>query len=206
MTNHDETAGTEDPRFLLDELRRAIGPAGDASALPEEPTDNEDWGDQHLREIGFTSPAVVSAAADTVIPPREPSPEGRSRMIAAASRALDERRKMNGLLPVLLRSARENTGLTIADVAERAGLPEEKLRALENGDVSVDRGLAVDTTVAWIRAVPADRSKVLAALRRSLQTGWAGDPALVAGLTDRPVSVDDYLTRVAAELDLKDRD
>jgi hypothetical protein len=206
MTNSDETAGTEDPQSLLDELRRTIGLEDDASTLPEEPTDNEIWGDRHLRKIVLTPPAVVSAAADEVIPPQEPRPEARSRMIEAASRALGERRKMNGLLPVLLRSARENTLLTIADVAERAKLSEAKLRALESGDVGVDLSLDVDTTVAWIRAVPADRLKVLAALRRSLQTGWTGDPALVAGLTDRPVSVDDYLTQVVAKLDPEDKE
>jgi DNA-binding XRE family transcriptional regulator len=206
MTNYDETAGTEDPQFLLGELRRIIGLEDDATALAEEPAGNEAWGDQHLREVAITPPAVVLAAADLVIPPREPRPEARSRMIEAAGRALAERRKMSGLLPVLLRSVREDANLTIADVAERSELSEETLRALETGEVGVDLRLDVDTTVAWIRAVPADRPMVLAALRRSLQTGWTGDPALAAGLPDRPASVDDYIGQVVAQLDLDDKD
>ena len=201
MTNYDETAGTEDPQSLLDELHHIVELEDDATTLPDEPTDNETWGDQNLRGVPLTQPAVVLAAADMVIPTREPRPEARSRMVQAASRALAERRKINGLLPLLLRSARERGGLTIADVAERVRLSPDEVHALETGETGVDLRLDVDTTVAWIRAVPADRPMVLAALRRSLQAGWTGDLTLAAGLSDHPTSVDDYIDQVVAKLD-----
>jgi DNA-binding XRE family transcriptional regulator len=201
MTNYDETAGTEDPKFLLEELRRTMDAEDSTSALPDEPTDNETWGDSHLGEAQLSSSAVMMAAADLVIPPQEPRPEARSRMIEAAGRALAERRKTNGLLPVLLRTAREQRGMTVADVAGKTQFPEQTIRALEAGDAEVNLHLAVDTTVAWIRSVPVDRTKALDSLRRSLQTGWTGDLTLAAGMSERSASVDEYIERVAARLD-----
>jgi len=206
MTNYDETAGTEDPQSLLDELHRIIELEDDGADLPEGPTNNEAWGDQHFRDVSLPTPAVVSAATDMVIPPQEPRPEARSRMIEAARGALAERREMNGLLPVLLRRAREDNDMTIADVAGRAALSEQAVRALEVGETEVNLRLEVNTTVAWIQAVPADRHRVLAALRRSLQSGWTGDLALAAGLPDRPTSVADYIDRVVTKLDHPDEE
>lgn len=200
MTNYDETAGTEDPKSLLEELRRTMDAEDSTLAHPDEPTDNETWGDTHLGGAQLSSSAVVMAAADLVIPPQEPRPEARSRMIEAASRALAERRKTNGLLPVLLRTARERSGMTVVDVAGQTELPEQTIRALEAGDAEVNLHLEVDTTVAWIRSVPVDRTKALASLRRSLQTGWTGDLTLAAGLYERPASVDEYIEQVAARL------
>jgi DNA-binding XRE family transcriptional regulator len=201
MTIYDESAGTEDPKSLLEELRQAIeGDDEDTTTLPERLTDAEEWAEQHLRGFELASPGVVSAAADLVIRPQEPAPEARSRMIAAAGRALAERRTMVGLLPVLLRTVREQNGLSTVEVASRAELPEETVRALETGEVAVDLRLPVATVVSWIRSVEADRSSVIAALRRSLRIGWAGDLTLVAGLPDRPESVDDYVNQVIQAL------
>lgn len=202
MTIYDESAGTEDPKSLLEELRRAIERDDeDATTLSERLTDAEEWGEQHLRGFEVASPGVVSAASDLVMRPQEPGLEARSAMIAAAGRALAERRNMVGLLPVLLRTVREQNGLSTVEVASRAELPEETIRALETGEVSVDLRLAIRTVVSWIRSVEADRSSVIAALRRSLRIGWAGDITLVAGLPDRPESVEDYVNQVIQALD-----
>ena len=202
MTIYDESAGTEDPKSLLEELRRAIDRDDvDSTTMPERLTDAEEWAEQHLRGVQVASPGVVAAAADLVIRPQEPGPEARSAMIAAAGRALAVRRSMVGLLPVLLRTVREQNGLSTVEVASRAELPEETVRALETGEVAVDLRLAVATVVSWIRSVEADRSNVIAALRRSLRIGWAGDVTLVAGPPDRPESVDDYVNQVIQALD-----
>jgi DNA-binding XRE family transcriptional regulator len=200
MTNYDETAGTEVPASLLEELRRSIQQEENTADLPEAPTDNETWGDAYLGKTTLTSPAVVAAAADLVIEPREPRPEARARMLEAASRALAERRKANGLLPVLLRNVRERSSMSLADVAAQAELTEEAVQELEAGDTEINLHLPVDTAVAWIRALPVDRSTALASLRRSLQVGWTGELAPAAGASDRPINVDDYLQRVEAKL------
>jgi DNA-binding XRE family transcriptional regulator len=200
MTNYDETAGTEVPASLLEELRRSIQQEENTADLPEVPTDNEAWGDAYLGKTTLTSPAVVAAAADLVIEPQEPRPEARARMLEAASRALAERRKANGLLPVLLRNVRERSSMSLADVAAQAELTEEAVQELEAGDAEINLLLPVDTAVAWIRALPIDRRTALASLRRSLQVGWTGELAPAAGASDRPVNVDDYLKRVEAKL------
>jgi DNA-binding XRE family transcriptional regulator len=201
MTNYDETAGTEVPASLLDELRRSIQQEENTADLPETPTDNEAWGDAYLGKTALTSPAVVAAAADLVIEPQEPRPEARARMLEAASRALAERRKTNGLLPVLLRNVREHSSMSLADVAAQAELTEKAVQELEAGDTEINLHLPVDTTVAWIRSLPVDRTTALASLRRSLQVGWTGELAPAAGLSDRPVSVDQYLQQVQTKLD-----
>src|ERR1700737_3237852 len=153
MKDHDETARIEDPQSLTNQLRcELLGLDEDSEQLPNEPTDNERWGDRFLSDTALTYPAAVTAAADSLIPLREPSLEARAKMIEAANRALRERRKMNGLLPVLLRTAREQLGLTPADAAASSALPEESIRALEWGENPVDIRLPVDMTVAWIRA------------------------------------------------------
>ena len=200
MTNYDETAGTEVPASLLEELRRSIQQEENTADLPEAPTDNETWGDAYLGNTPLTSPAVVAAAADLVIEPQEPRPEARARMLEAASRALAERRKANGLLPVLLRNVRERSSMSLADVAAQAELPDKVVQELEAGDMEINLHLPVDTTVAWIRALPVDRTTALASLRRSLQVGWTGELAPAAGLSDRPVSVDQYLEQVETKL------
>src|SRR4051812_18189996 len=115
MTNYDETARAEDPVSLLEHLRQSIEDESDASDLPGEATDNERWGDAYLGQTPLTSSAVVSAAVDLVVEPQEPRPEARARMLEVASRALTERRKLNGLLPVLLRAVREQASMSLGD-------------------------------------------------------------------------------------------
>jgi hypothetical protein len=203
MTNYDETAGTDDPQSLLLELKSRLAGEGETSERSDELTENELWGDRELDTVTFIPSAVVSAAVDLVIPPREPRPELRSKMIAAASRALAERRKVNGLLPVLLRAERESNGMSIGDVAEKAGLSESEIGSLESGKVAVDQKLLVETTVAWIRAVPVDHDRALDSLRRSLRVGWMGDQILAAGLPhNHPTSVEDYVSQVAGALEV----
>jgi DNA-binding XRE family transcriptional regulator len=201
MTNYDETAGAEDPASLLEDLRQSIELESDTPDLPDEPTDNETWGDAHLREMPLTSSAVVVAATDLMIAPQEPRPEARARMLEAANRALAERRKMNGLLPVLLRSVREQSSKSLPEVAAQAHLPEQTIQELEAGDREVNLHLAVDTAVAWIRALQVDRTTALASLRRSLEAGWIGELALAAGVSDRPANVEEYIEQVEAKLD-----
>jgi hypothetical protein len=200
MTNYDETAGTEVPASLLEELRRSIQQEENTAALPEEPTDNEAWGDAYLGKTALTSPAVVSAAADLVIEPQEPRPEARARMLDAANRALAERRKANGLLPVLLHNVREQSSMSLTDVAAQAKLPEKAIQELEAGDREINLHLPVVTTVAWIRSLPVDQTTALASLRRSLQVGWTGELAPAAGASDRPVNVDEYVQQVEMKL------
>ena len=111
-------------------------------------TDHEHWGDMHLKSGRIRLAPVVLAAADVVVPPREPSSQARLRMIEAAGRALAERRKTKGLLPVLLKSVREGAGLNLEDVARESRLPVETISALEYGETPVDLRLDVDSTVA----------------------------------------------------------
>lgn len=205
MTNYDETAGAEDPASLLEDLRHSIEAEDDTPNLAEEPTDNETWGATHLVSTTLTSPAVVAAAADLMITPQEPRPEARARMLAAASRALAERRKMNGLLPVLLRSVRERNSKSLTEVAAQAHLSEQTVRDLEKGDTEVNLHLDVDTTVAWIRALPVDRTTALASLRRSLEAGGSGELAPAAGASGGPANVEEYIQQVEAKLDAEGR-
>jgi DNA-binding XRE family transcriptional regulator len=201
MTNHDETGGTEDPRSLIEQLRRDLAePDIDDQALPDEPTDNERWGEQHLRDAELGYPASVTAGADAVIPPRELSLEARARMIKAADRALAERRAARGLLPVVLRSVRERDGMTTSDVASRAGLSEDTIKALEAGRRAVDRNLATDDAAQWISAVAVERDQAVNALRKSLQATWRDDQILAAGSTEIPTNVDNYIARVVEKL------
>ena len=201
MTNYDETAGAEDPASLLEGLRQSIEAENDASDLSEERTDNERWGDEYLDKTPLNSSAVVSAAVDLMLQPQEPRPEARARMLEVASRALAERRKLNGLLPVLLRTVREQTSKSLADVAAEAHLPEKAIQQLETGDREVNLHLPVRTVAAWIRALPVDRGTALRSLRRSLEAGWAGELAPAAGTSDSPANVDDYIEQVETELD-----
>lgn len=201
MTNYDETAGTEDPASLLEDLRQSIAAENDTSDPPEEPTDNERWGDEYLGKTPLASSAVVSAAVDLMVQPQEPRPEARARMLEAASRALAERRKLNGLLPVLLRTVREQTSKSLTDVATEAHLTEKAIQELETGDTQVNLHLPVRTVAAWIRALPVDRGAALRSLRRSLQAGWTDELAPAAGTSDRPTNVDDYIAKVETELD-----
>ena len=201
MTNYDETAGAEDPASLLEGLRQSIEAENDASDLSEERTDNERWGDEYLDKTPLNSSAVVSAAVDLMLQPQEPRPEARARMLEVASRALAERRKLNGLLPVLLRTVREQTSKSLADVAAEAHLPEKAIQQLETGDREVNLHLPVSTVAAWIRALPVDRGTALRSLRRSLEAGWTGELAPAAGTSDSPANVDDYIEQVETELD-----
>lgn len=201
MTNYDETAGAEDPASLLEGLRQSIEAENDASDLSEERTDNERWGDEYLDKTPLSSSAVVLAAVDLMLQPQEPRPEARARMLEVASRALAERRKLNGLLPVLLRTVREQTSKSLADVAAEAHLPEKAIQQLETGDREVNLHLPVSTVAAWIRALPVDRGTALRSLRRSLEAGWTGELAPAAGTSDSPANVDDYIEQVETELD-----
>ncbi len=201
MTNYDETAGAEDPASLLEGLRQSIEAENDARDLSEEPTDNERWGDEFLGKTPLTSSAVVSAAVDLIVQPQEPRPEARARMLEVAGRALAERRKLSGLLPVLLRTVREQTSKSLADVAAEVHLPEKAIQQLETGDREVNLHLPVKTVAAWIRALPVDRGTALHSLRRSLEAGWTGELAPAAGTSDSPANVDDYIEQVKTELD-----
>lgn len=202
MTNHDETGGTEDPRSLIDQLRRDLVERDtDDGVLPDEQTDNELWGEQHLRDTELGYPASVMAGADAVIPPREPTLEARARMIKAADSALAERRATRGLLPVVLRFVRQQAGMTTAEVASRAELSEDTIKALEAGARAVDRNLATGEAAHWISAVPVERDQAVDALRKSLQATWRYDQLLAAGSTEIPADVDDYVARVVEKLD-----
>jgi hypothetical protein len=201
MTNYDETAGAEDPASLLEDLRQSIEAENDTSDLPEEPTDNERWGGEYLGKTTLTSSAVVSAAVDLMVQPQEPRPEARARMLEVAGQALAERRKLNGLLPVLLRTVREQTSKSLAEVATGAHLTEKAIQELETGDTEVNLHLPVRTVAAWIRALPVERGAALRSLRRSLEAGRTGELAPAGGTSDRPTNVDDYIAKVESELD-----
>jgi transcriptional regulator with XRE-family HTH domain len=202
MSNHDETGGTEDPRSLIDQLRRDLAePDADDQVLPTEPTENELWGEQHLRDVELGYPASVMAGADAVIPPREPSLEARARMIKAADKALAERRVARGLLPIVLRWVRQQAGITTSEVASRAGLSEETVKALEAGERAVDRYLATDEVAQWINASRVERDQAVSALRKSLQSTWRYDQVLAAGSTEVPANVEAYVERVVRKLE-----
>jgi hypothetical protein len=90
--------------------------------------------------------------------------------------------------------------MSLADVAAQAKLPKKAVQKLEAGDTEINLHLPVDITVEWIRALPVDRTAALTSLRRSLQVGWTGELAPAAGLSDRPVNVDQYLEQVETKL------
>ena len=206
MTNYDETAGTEDPSVLLEVFLQSMKDEDDTPDLPGEPTEDELWAEENLRGLRIEWPAVVLAAAEMMIPPGEPSPEGRGRMIETARHALAERRKMHGLLPVLLRSVREQSGLSPSEAATRAGFDIEELVGLESGDTEVNLDLPVGKTVSWIGSVSVDGNLALAALRRSLDVARNDNLSLAAGSLDRPKTIDEYVHEVASELDPVERD
>lgn len=201
MTDMDKTAGVDDPQAIIDALRDEIRELEDDTAvLPDAPTDDESWADRHLTGVVLDYPAAITAAADKLISRHEPDLEARDKMIEAARRALEDRRRETGLLPVVLRAMRERDGLTVGEIAERSHLSEEDVRDLESGSKEVDLGLPVATTVAWISAVTVDRARAVAALRRSLQVGFTGETSLAAGDSDHPINVEDYVNRVIAAL------
>jgi hypothetical protein len=202
MSNRDKTGGTEDPRSLIDQLRRDLADQdGDGSVLSEEPTDDEVWADGLLRDAEIGYPASVSAAADALMPARELSLPARDRMIKAAERALADRRSLRGLLPVLLRVVRQQRGMSVFNVASVAGLPESIVKELETGERVVDRRLSTITVAHWISAVPVEREPAINALRKSLQATWQEDTVLAAGSSSIPSNVDEYLADVSKELD-----
>ncbi|HEY3923555.1 MAG TPA: helix-turn-helix domain-containing protein [Acidothermaceae bacterium] len=200
MTSYDETAGTEDPKSLLGQLRASFDAKSHDETLSVEETLDEMWAERILAGRELSGSAVVAAAADLVIPPQSVRPEARKRMIDAASRALAERRKLNGLLPVLLRTAREASGLTLDTVAAESHLDMNLVASLERGDIRVDLRMDVDTVAAWIHAVPVDRELVVRSLRRSLGVGWTGDSLLAAGVADAPSNADTYVECVLRRL------
>lgn len=201
MTDIDKTAGVDDPLAIIEALRNEILELEDDQAvLPEAPTEDESWADLHVSGLALDYPAAITAAADKLISRQEPGLEARDKMIEAARRALEDRRREAGLLPVVLRAMRERAGLTVAQIAERSRLSEEDVRGLESGNKEVDLGLPVATTVAWISAVAVDRDKAITALRRSLQVGFTGESSLAAGVPDRPVNVEDYVNQVVDAL------
>jgi|SRR5208282_2323837 len=202
MSNRDKTGGTEDPRSLIEQLRGDLAEhGGDDLVLPEKPTDNELWAEGFLRDAEIGYPASVTAAADGLIPPREPSLQARARLIKAADRALADRRAVRGLLPVLLRVVRQQRGMSVSDVASRADLPEGTVRELETGERVVDRSLSTDDVAKWISAVPVGREQAVNALRKSLQATWQDDVVLAAGSSGVPANVDEYLHDVIKTLD-----
>jgi hypothetical protein len=206
MTNYDETAGTEDPSVLLEAFLQSMKDEDATPDLPGEPTEDELWAEENLRGLQMEWPAVVLAAAEMMIPPGEPSPEGRARMIETARRALAERRKMHGLLPVLLRSVREQSGLSLVDAATRAGFDSKDLAGLERGDTEVNLDLPVERVLSWIGAVTVDGDLALAALRRSLDVARNDSLSLAAGSPDRPKTIDAYVKEVASGLEAVERD
>lgn len=202
MSNRDRTGGTEDPGSLIDQLRRDLAEhEADDLVLSEKPTDNERWAEDHLRDAELGYPASVTAAADSLIPPREPSLEARARMIKTANRALADRRAVRGLLPVLLRAVRQQRGMSTSDVAARAELHEDEVRKLEAGERSVDRNLSPDHVAHWISAIPVEPEQALNALRKSLQATWRDDVVLTEGSSEVPANVDEYLARVVKKLE-----
>jgi transcriptional regulator with XRE-family HTH domain len=207
MTYRDETAGSDDPQSLLQQLRTSL--LAEAEAEAEDPTTDdaqldrdERWLRQQLGSEQLPVPSVVGAAADNVIPPVTPSPEMRTRAIEAASRALAKRRDANGLLPVLLRTARQHADLAVTDVAAAAGLSPAVVGKLETGETPVDK-VEAETVAAWIGAVPAERNAAVAALTRSLRACWTGDqPLLAASSDERPTDVDAFVAIVQRILDI----
>jgi transcriptional regulator with XRE-family HTH domain len=106
----------------------------------------------------------------------------------------------------LLRSVREQSGLSLFDAASRAGLDIEELADLERGDTEVNLDLPVGTAISWISAVSADGDLALTALRRSLNVARNDNLSLAAGSLDRPKTIDEYVEEVASALDPVERE
>lgn len=199
----NESAGNDDTTSVLRRLQAEILDETDSNPSTAETSSHErdeQWfaglvGDT---ELDFT--AVVSAAADEVIPVVTPRPETRAAMIETVSRALTERRKMYGLLPVLLRTVRERSNLSVAEFAQSAGMSADLIDSMESGRTPIDR-VEAETVAAWIHAADAPRDQAIAALRRSLQASWTGEPLLAAGTDRRPVDIDSYVAIVERTLD-----
>jgi len=198
VSEYDQAAGgSEEPGFIVRRLQEELRDTtlgGDVD--DDEPTDNELWGDRTFGTIEVTFPAGVTAAADSMVSPSDVATGARTRFIAAAERALVERRAEHGLLPVVLRTARERAGLEHQDVELGEFADRVTSDQLESGDTPVTISTSPELIARWISAVPVNHASALSALRRSLHAAGPGELQLAAGTVDRPASVDEYVDHV----------
>lgn len=188
MTDHAHDSG--DPNDIINTLRAAINNDADAIGFDDDTVEEALLDAFAHGNLSFS--AAVTAAADQLIEPVPVSPAARSRFIAAAERALAERRVDHGLLPTALQAARRRKELDLSTVSETVGVDIERL---ETGDDLVT-SLEADTVATWIVAVDASLDLASDALRRSLATSEAEAFRPAAGRDTVELDVEGYVAAV----------
>ena len=195
-------ARSDDPKWLLAQLRADIAAADNEADTSGDPTSDEVWAEGILTKARIEYPAVLEAAADSLIAPVKVSPQARQRFIAAAEKALAARRAELGPLPVVLASARTRADLTLDDiqtVLDHAGV-EVSASELETGRLGI-RDAGQKTIAIWIHAVRAERQKAREAASRSLDADLGGAMQPAAGNKTVSKETEQWLAGLDAELD-----
>jgi len=208
-TDTGSSTAAPDPKRITEQLRQEILELeDDTENLPDEDTDDERWAYQHLADLSLSYNPAVSAATDDLIRSRPLSDAGRAGALAVVKEQTARRRSRQGLLPTLLRSIREEQGLSLPALASQSGIKEQDLRDLERGVKPVNRDHLPPATAAnWIRPLHPPRDTVVTALRRSLALAATDLPVLAAGAPDGPVRTDaDYITMVLVALDQPEKE
>jgi hypothetical protein len=202
MMTDPTAARSDDPNWLVAQLRADIDAADIDADLPEDPTPEELWALQLLARPDVEYSAVLEAAVDALIQPVKISPAARQRFIAAAERALAVRRAELGPLPVVLAAARKRAGRSQDDVQAELDQAEVEFTGndLETGRVSVRRA-GVKVTAIWIHAVGAERLHAREAARRSLDADMGGEIRPAAGHWAIPNDTEEWLAELDAALD-----
>lgn len=196
-------ARSDDPKWLLAQLRADIAAADNEADTSTDPTSDEVWAEGILPKAHIEYPAVLEAAADSLIAPVKVSPQARQRFIAAAEKALAARRAELGPLPVVLASARTRADLRLDDiqtVLDHAGL-EVSASELETGRLGI-RDAGQKTVAIWIHAARADRQKAREAASRSLDADLGGAMQPAAGHKIVSKETEQWLAGLDTELDV----
>jgi hypothetical protein len=195
-------ARSDDPNWLLIQLRADIVAADNEADLPDALTPAEVWAAETLAKQNIAYPAVLEAAADALIEPVTVSPQARQRFIVAAERALAARRAELGPLPVVLAAARKRADLTLGEVQaalDQAGLALSA-SDLEAGRVSI-RDAGHKATATWIHAARANRQKAREAAARSLDADLGGEMRPAAGNKTGRAATEEWLAELDTQLD-----
>lgn len=195
-------ARSDDPKWLLAQLSADIAAADNEADTSGDPTSDEVWAEGILTKAHIEYPAVLEAAADSLIAPVKVRPQARQRFIAAAEKALAARRAELGPLPVVLASARTRADLTLDDiqtVLDHAGV-EVSASELETGRLGI-RAAGQKTIAIWIHAARADRQKAREAASRSLDADLGGEMRPAAGNKTVSKETEQWLAGLDTELD-----
>jgi hypothetical protein len=158
----------QDPVTALRKSLEEPNEGDDATAAVGTPTEEEFAALASMLPLEAFDPTVLAAVDRVLDDSQSVDIPARRRLVGAAERGIRWRRRLVGPLPPMLQEQRESTGVALATIVEKAGLPQEAVYAVERGDTTVDK-IDPSQLAAWIRSVNLASATALAALRQSLQ-------------------------------------